>query len=333
MIKIVRILFKKLEDFKPIIDFERFGEPIGYQEGFFKDYRECGVVLDTNTIYDLSMDQSSSNTGIFIKSEDNTEVYMIEVLRNKSQDAHDYIFDLEMFISKLVGETHIAHTIYEKPIKSESYRSSQVLFALEGNIKALCKRYEAFKCSRLENIENPAWRAQMIQDEFASLSRKESSLMSVRALFPWTAVYGNSLYKDNDIYESIGIMFGWFKSAFDHLGRPYVRGDQFFGSIGVFLLPEIDAEELAKGFEEQGLKSNWAVYNPSFSTFKNIVKQATAYEVSCVQVEDPYVMLMLCVEANMVYTKYSKMTMVLVTPNYIDRRIYDITGKEFSFVL
>ena len=333
MIKIGSFEFEPFESENHWVDFAVFGQVSNSTVELYERNSEVPLRLDTEDTWQLAMDQSTSNSGIFIKNYTNTKAYMIEVSRDKGVDADEYIFNLEMFIHKICEGCKFTHLVYERPIKCESFRSDQVLFQLEGILRAMVRRYPEFMTARLDYIENSSWRSVVVDTErFSGYSRKEQSAKSIEAIYPWVNGYCGSLGKDFDVFEAMGVMFGWFYNSFDKLGRPYVRGDKYTGNIGGFILPFQSAESVAKAFEEAGIKADWMIAHPNKSIYENIAAGIEHYKTKCVEIDDPVAMLALTIECNMKWLNPDKMTIVLVAANYVDKRMYDITGKSYHFV-
>lgn len=332
MIKIGSFEFAGFESENYWADFAVFGELQVSTVDFYDRYQEVELQLDPQDTWQMAIDQSTTNSGIFIKNYNNTRAYMIEVSKERGVHADDYIYDLEMFIHRICVGTKFTHLIYERPIKTESFRSAQVLFQLEGILRAFVRRYEEFKTARLDYIENSSWRSVVVDSEkFPGYSRKEQSAKSIEQVYPWSKGYGGSIGSDFDVYESMGVMFGWFLNSFDKLGRPYVRGDKYTGNIGGFILPFQSAEEVSKAFNDVGIKADWQIAHPSKSIYENIAAGIEHYKVKCVELSDPVVMLALTVECNMKWLNPDKMTVVLVAANYVDQRLFQVTGKEYHF--
>lgn len=333
MIKIGTFEFEELESKNHWADFAVFGECTYDKVEYFDKNSDVALRLDPEECWQVSMDQSTSNSGIFIKNYTNTKAYMIEVSRHKDDQADDYVFNLEMFLHMILEGCKVSHLIYERPIKTENYRSAQVLFQLEGMLRQLVRRYPEFKTAQLDHIENAAWRSVVIDSAmFGSLPRKKQSEEAIEYTFPWTKGYLGSIGKDLDIYEALGVMFGWFFSSFDKFGRPYVRGDKYVGNIGGFIMPFQGAEEVAAAFKEQGIDAFWQVENPRKSIYENIASGIEHYKIKCVEISDPVAMLALTVECNLKWLSPDKMTVILVAANYVDKRMFEITGEAYQFV-
>lgn len=333
MIKYQMFTFDEVPSKDHWVDFAAFSNNWRTEQRYADTYKSVEIHLDPERTYQMSLDQSSSNTGLFIKDFTNTEAYMIEIRRARGQDASDYIYDLEMFLHDIGEGCKFSHIIYERPIDTGSYRSSQVLFQLEGAIRALGKRYKEFRTAKIDNIENSSWRSVVIDKEYEkSYGRKEASKLSVNNIWSWTADYGGSIYKDNDIFEAIGIMFGWFYNSYDALGRPYVRGDKSSRNIGGFCLPCMDAKTVQKMLAEKGIEAEFLVENPKYSIYQNLVGGVKPHSLRCVEVTTPYTMLCMCVECNIKWLDPKVMTLIICDASTVDSRLKEITGGTFHFV-
>ena len=334
MIKCQEFQFTKLEVPDHWVAFPNFGECVKSRQHFATRWEELPVKLDPEKAYQVACDQSTSNSGIFIKDYENTEVYMIELSRDKGQDATDYIWKFELLLHGLLEGCNVTHLIYERPINSGSYRSSQVLFQLEGAIRGLSKRYAEFRAAKLDHIENSSWRAVVVNSaDSRDYERKDASRVSVQRLWPWTADYGYSLGKDNDIYEAIGILFGWFFNAFDHLGRPYMRGERTTRTIGGLIIPGLPAEVIQKKLTEEGIESELRVENPKYSIYQNLVSGVDAYKTLCVEITSKYAMLCLCVECNIKWVDPDVMTLIVTDASCVSSALREVAGGEFHFVI
>lgn len=312
-------------------DFCRFGELINvevYEK--IKDPMDFPFTLNPDEIYQIGLDQSTSCTGIFIKNFRNTEVYMMEYKANsvtKPTDATSFLINLEMFLHNLCKGTNISHTIYEATIESDNYRTSKILAQLAGIVEALPLRYNEFKTTVLDDIANQSWRESVICEEFCEYDRKEQSMLSIQKIFPWTINYGNSL-SSRDVYEAMGILFGWFMKSFDKLGRPYVRGTPFSGNVGIILFPNMSGEEVCNQINSLGIEiANYKVYNFSLSIFKNIVCSVSKEDAALVEITDKFVIICMCAEANIKIEDYNIMTALVVRESCdYAKSIYSLAG-------
>lgn len=337
MVKMCYFEFEEIAVPNHWITFAQFGTCTKSEVTIKDGYRSIAALLPdlgADDAWQISFDQSTTNSGVFLKNYTNTRAIMLECKRGRGEDADNYIFDFEMLIHELCKTTKITHMLYERPISTESYRSSQVLFQLEGMLRQLPRRYPEFSAARIDYIENAAWRAVVVDSKkFAQFERKSQTALSIRMIYPWANEYGQSIGSDQDVFEAMGVMFGWFINSYDQLGRPYVRGDKFNGSIGGFLLPDVSAQEISHAFKEQGLKSVWCVENPKKSIYENIASGLERYQINCVEISNLSAMLAMYVECNRKWTDPEKVTLVVVPANFTDKRLFDITGKEYHFVI
>lgn len=334
-LKCLHAMFDVQPDFKPYVDFYKFGNLLDFNVTEGSKIEHLNILLKDDVIYDISFDQSTSNTGVFIKAHNNSEIYMIEVCKASNTTPEEYMFELESFLHGICNSYLFLHLIYEKPIKSKNFRSSQVLFQLEGMLRMLPLRYEEFKSVEYGSISKMEWAPTVFDKERygSNYSDKEAVKQSIISIFPWTQWFGFSLGKDNDGYEAIGVMMGWFYNSFDPLGRPYVRGDSFHGNVGCTILPGVPYDTLYEQLKKEDVNTKWFVYNPKSSIFKNIVKAAEKDCVVLVHVDDPYIKLALSVESNLKLFEHDFFTLVIVTPNFMSAAAKRILGTQFHFYL
>lgn len=332
MIKLAKFKFEERATENHWIDFALFGNPLSCDVVSYNTWKDFNEHLSPDEHYQIGMDQSSSCTGVVIKNYRNTEFYMIEFKRQSGEDASDYLFMFEQTLHSLCDGCSITHIIYEKPIKSDNFQSSRVLFQLEGIILQLGKRYKEFSTAKIDNIENAAWRSHVIIKSYASMDRKRASEESIKQIYPWSRNYGMSIGKDRDVFEAVGILMGWFLCSFDPLGRPYVRGDRSKSTIGGYILFEADASELAHIFINEGINAYYAIANPRYSVAKNVSTSVGKNQVFCVEFTDKYSMLALCIESNLKWINPSKMTVVLCDANAVPEKLKEIAGTVFHFV-
>ena len=336
MIKYACYEFSELDVPSHWLAFPSFGDCLRGDVSYAKDWREVGIRLNPNETYQLSMDQSTSNTGIFIKNYCNTEAYMIEVKGTTGQNPGEYIYNLELFLHSLLEGQTLSHVLYETPIKGVSFQSARVLFQLEGMIQSLPLRYDEFKTAKLDSIANSSWRSVIIDPKrFPETNggRKAQSRDAVCDLYHWTHVYGPSQGKDQDVYEAIGIMMGWFYASFDAFGRPYVRGSASTTTIGVLVLPGEEGAEVVKSLKASGIDAMFEVENPNYSIVQNLTTKIAHYGVLCVEFTKPYTMLSLCIESNIQWKPYKCITCILSNVNYMNAKLKELCGGEFQFVI
>lgn len=333
MYKFHSFTFKELDVENHWVAFPSFGELLTSSGGFADNDRGVKVHLSPNEVYQVSTDQSTTNTGIFIKNYRNTEAHLIEVSRDRGESAEEFIRKLEYFLHSLFEGQVLSHVIYEKPIKARSFRSSQVLFQLEGMLIALPYRYPEFKTAKFDCIENASWRSVVVDKGRTDIARKELTRVSVQQIWEWTRDYGYSLGNDEDIYEAFGIMMGWFYKAFDPLGRPYVRGEPTRSRLGAFVFPATSGEDAVAMLKAEGIHAEMMVANPDNSIYRNLAVMVEHYHVLCIEFSTPYAMLAICVESNLIWANYEKLTVVLTNAHHVDAKLRELSGGEFHFVV
>lgn len=199
-----------------------FYEPIGFIVDKVACVDDFGFNIEDDRYFEMSLDQSTTNTGIVLRSIDNCFVYLIEFSRNKRWSAEEYIIELERFLHILCEGKFIARVVYERPIKAKGFRSTQVLFHLEGMILQLGRRYKEFEGIDIVSVPVTSWRSAVVMDKYKPYGVKTSVRCSLCEIFSWVADYGVSIGKDGDIFDAVGVMFGnlsrEMKADFDRLG-------------------------------------------------------------------------------------------------------------------
>lgn len=291
------------------------------------------IQLDKEATYQIGIDQSTSNTGIVIKDYKNTEFYMIEKLRASGTTSADYMFELEMFLHKLLNGCTVSHVIYEQPIETQNYRSARVLFQLEGVLIQLGRRYKEFNSALIEPIPNASWRSVIVSGDNLSQDRKQASRLAIQSAYKWSYLYGESLYKDQDVYEAFGILMGWFIKSFDPLGRPYVRGIVPQKTVGGYVIPNVASQDVVESLTSYGIKSILRVANPELSVAKNLSALVDNYTAVCVEFTDSYSMLSICIEANIKFDYYDVVTVVVTEANKPCKALVDLLGESYHYII
>ena len=104
MIKICLLEFEELQGKDHWVTFAQFGSCISHKTMTLDSYRElsdAGIVLDPEDAWQIAFDQSTSNSGVFIKNYKNTKAIMMEMHRARGDNADDFIFDFEMLVHQL----------------------------------------------------------------------------------------------------------------------------------------------------------------------------------------------------------------------------------------
>lgn len=203
-----------------------YGNLLGYSVEQVKSLEDVNVTLDTDKVYLLSLDQSTTCTGITIKSVDNTHLVLMEYKNDKTTSSDRYIYNLELLLTKLLHNIDVIYIIYEKPIKSKSYISTATLFRLEGMIRGLKFKQENLSKTIFDNMNVQAWRSRIILDMFRKFDKKLAVMYSLTYIYPWLEYYGQSINKDMDIYESFGIMSGYLCACNDIFDRSLAGGSE-----------------------------------------------------------------------------------------------------------
>lgn len=179
-----------------------------------------GPLLRKDLFYIISMDQSTSNTGIFIKSIDNTHAILLEVSKLGNQKSGIYIQRLEQMLRWLNMWHNIVMVLPERAVLNKHFNTTKVLMHLFSMIRDLPVCTPEYEFATVRDVPVTAWRSEVILPEYEHCDRKTASRLSIQQIYPWLINYGMSLGKDEDAYEAVGIMFGWMCRGYDPLAIP-----------------------------------------------------------------------------------------------------------------
>lgn len=179
-----------------------------------------GPLLKKDLFYLISIDQSTSNSGIFIKSVDNTHAILLEVSKQSGQKSGQYIQQLEHMLCWLNKWQNIVMVLPERAVLNNYYNTTKVLMHLYGMIRDLPECTPEYTFATVRDVPVTAWRAEVILPEYEHCDKKTASRLSIQHIYPWLTNYGSSIGKDEDAFEAAGIMFGWMCRGYDPLAIP-----------------------------------------------------------------------------------------------------------------
>lgn len=220
----------------------RFSEDYTCTTQLFKSITEVDKLLEKD-IYKVSFDQSTTCTGITIINSSNTRLYLIEVKRERGATSWMYTVGLEKFLIRQFEDCIVSDMFYEAPLDSKGYETNLVLHYLAGMLHTLPIRSEAFSYCQLNIVNQPEWWTAIVGKDVRKLgTNKELSKAAIVGSFPFLKDYGDSLNKDNDVFESVGVMFGGMTCRLDFDKEIYLDPIRYqkFDSLCVVFPPDFD---------------------------------------------------------------------------------------------
>lgn len=202
-----------------------FGSPKAYRADITANYSGMlpsngEPLLDPNKFYMITMDQSTSCSGITVKSIDNTHVILMEVKKDSGDKSAGYIYKLEDLLDAMCDGANIAALIYERPV-IRHFQSTRVLFQLDGMLKNLPMKHPQFSATQIDQIPVSSWRACVLPHQGKGEDLKLKVKQALLQKYDWLQLYGASIGTDNDVFDSIGILTGWMNRGYDTLGRAF----------------------------------------------------------------------------------------------------------------
>lgn len=129
-----------------------------------RSVQNLNITLPKSMVYRISFDQSSSCTGIFIKST-NGDFYMMVEVKRDSDDKILFYRDLKTLIYKLIHGVKVDLAIIEEPVPNmKQYTSGKILLELKGK---LTEWLSEFGVGKLQNIYPQTWKKYVVSKKKA----------------------------------------------------------------------------------------------------------------------------------------------------------------------
>jgi hypothetical protein len=149
-----------------------FGGKYGYSFSLYsKNFDSCvpptpsdlfSVILPRDKTYDIGLDQSSSCTGIAIRSVDG-DLEMIVDVRNNSFNKNTFYRELKGVLRKLVNGRNIRLVVCEDPIPAKGKKyASTVLLELRGQISAWMEEIPEFNQASFNSLYPQSWKSLIV---------------------------------------------------------------------------------------------------------------------------------------------------------------------------
>lgn len=170
----------------------------------------------------IGIDQSTSETGVYVKSYPDNEFICIMSIKNEGLSPDDYTFMFEKTLSSMFSESKVRRLVYEshKGIGDNKYVSN-VLRRLATSIKNLKATCPGLKDAEMATERPNAWRSSFIPKEtYAGNYNTENVKYAVLAeclkRYPQLLEFSKVCSKSYDAFEAIGILDG-------HLEKNYTK--------------------------------------------------------------------------------------------------------------
>lgn len=168
------------------------------------------VRLNPNDRYIISLDQSTSCTGISIFKV-GTGITMAIELERTGVSPNEYKSNLLAFMRNLIKGNRVVTTLIEDVFEGSSPKTYQILETLASDMEKLLK---ATSFGRVERILNPVWVAEFLNDvQVKGKHKRATAKMLTQQIaiqkYPWALGF------KEDAYDAIGILDSYVTACFN----------------------------------------------------------------------------------------------------------------------
>lgn len=255
--------------------------------------------LDKSKRYSLSLDQSTSCTGLYLVSEDETTKVIIDFER-RQEPKMKYTATLRRLITQLVKDLDMGLLLLEEPVRHARQKyANDVLRELKGAIEILRFELLEFSKSEFATVLPNVWRSR-VMDKNKGTGRfynKECVARDLVDAHPELQGHFDRCTSDDfDSFDAVGIYYGYREltggGKYLHKTKENVKHARVYAfyidSEYEDVLPEILPPQLRK---DGTLTYD---YNASVSYRENIRKATMCKELVIYKVEDVNDIINLC---------------------------------------
>lgn len=188
---------------------------------------EFGLTLRHGIPWYLGIDQSTSCTGICLKSADRKFLILLDVIRDKSMMREDFYRDLHRIIKNFSVDQDFMIVANEKPVPSAKRYTHDVLLELLGRLNAWIDDMPEFEGAQHGQVFPQTWKS-LVMDKTKGKGRmniKSEIAADLVDKYPELKYYYNFHHTgDYDSFDALGILDGYIAYAFTPDGYPQIHG-------------------------------------------------------------------------------------------------------------
>lgn len=149
--------------------------------------------------------------------------------RDKSLPDRVFYKELKEFLVRLVANKKVRMLVYEKPVPNRKFQTAQrMLYELKGRLEEwIYDIPELEAASIIDSVFPQTWKS-LVMDKSKGKNRSNDKLEIARDLidlYPALREYGMSYpYTDYDGFDSLGILTGFKRYAFNKAGMEQIHG-------------------------------------------------------------------------------------------------------------
>jgi len=240
--------------------------------------------LDNQYEWYVSIDQSTSCTGITLFPADGPYFILLDVWRDKTMDSYNYYIELKALLKRLFKGIRVTTLTYERPIPKAAFRSAQnVLFELKGRLEEWIRDIPELNNTYTESLLPQTWKSYVIKNTHSNKKTLSKSMIAldIVSIYPGLRKYWEEYpFTDFDSFDSLGILLGYLRSAFTEEGYPQIHGtlEKRHNTIVIYQDFTENEDFLQKIFDRLGAmttmtciaKSSFALCNTRYNWSKNV---------------------------------------------------------------
>lgn len=225
----------------------------------------------------VSLDQSTTCTGVVIASEDFRIICQMDFMR-KETDKYTYKLQLKDFIDWLVTDLKVKLLVIENPLNIRGNHATEVLQDLFKYIKNIKDDIDELKQVPFDTIFPQQWKECVVNKSKGKYRTgiKYEIASDICDIYPVLKNYLDVCpAKDYDSFDALGILLGYLKQHYNSEGKEIVYGTNTYGfNIRVFPLylpsEEVDSIPLAMPYLKKDVVPKKFYYNNKFNFYKNL---------------------------------------------------------------
>lgn len=190
---------------------------------------QANLNLSTDLTWDIAIDQSTSCTGITVMATDETIAGTFDIHRDKSLPDRVFYKELKEFLVRLTSNKKVRMLVYEKPLPKRQFQNAQrVLYELKGRLEEWIYDIPELEAADIiDSIFPQTWKS-LVMDKSKGKNRSGKKIEIARDLidrYPALREYGMAYpYTDYDGFDSLGILTGYKRYAFNSVGMEQIHG-------------------------------------------------------------------------------------------------------------
>ena len=251
--------------------------------------RDFTLRLKDGVSWKLGIDQSTSCTGLALKSSDQKYLVLLDVIRDKNMLKEDYFRDLRGVITRTTKDRVFTLVANEKPVPRKFAHARETLTELLGRLNTWIEDNPAFDGATHEAVFPQTWKSMVVDKSKgpnrSNIKREVASDLVDR--YPELQHYFDFYHtSDYDSFDALGILDGTIEHAFTPDGYPKIHGtiEKTHTALALYKWYDWDSdfsyeENLAAAFGDMAQVFQPVIlrYNPRYTLNENVRLCSSAY--------------------------------------------------------